>query len=453
MARMAGGAEPTIGIVGPHELVERIMLSGLPLTPGSPGGPSPDRETVARETAARRLVTAAYRDEQEAPEKVARLGSTVDACLFASRVPYELSRRAGVLTVPATYIQLSGSALYAGLLRASREGHDITRSSIDVLSQADAEDAFAELGVDSSGVHVREEVSGAATIASFHERLYQQEQTTVAFTCLQSVARRLAAAQIPVYPLRPTGSAIRSALRTATLLASFRRLENAQLAVVIVEVPTLRDTVRRGAPRQAREELRLTVHRFLVQEAQRIHATVSPMSEHGFLVVATRGSLAQAVDGMAGPPFVERARSELGIGIEVGVGAGRTELEAEVRARAALGRPTATARPAGLPRERASQPLVPGPRQAPGSNRPGRGLDTLVRLSEKLSEEGTTPVVDAETAGRLLSVTPRTARRLLATLVEEGLAWPLPPSRSPQPGRPRQAYRLVIEKLGPRSSR
>ncbi len=30
MARMAGGAEPTIGIVGPHELVERIMLSGLP---------------------------------------------------------------------------------------------------------------------------------------------------------------------------------------------------------------------------------------------------------------------------------------------------------------------------------------------------------------------------------------------------------------------------------------
>ena len=96
---------------------------------------------------------------------------------------------------------------------------------------------------------------------------------------------------------------------------------------------------------------------------------------------------------------------------------------------------------------------MPGPRPAPGSARPGRGLDTLVRLSEKLSEEGTTPVVDAETAGRLLSVTPRTARRLLATLVEEGLAWPLPPSRSPQPGRPRQAYRLVIEKLGPRNSR
>jgi hypothetical protein len=443
MARMAGGAEPTIGIVGPHELVERIMLSGLPLATGPGAAPAADRETVTR-----RLVTAAYRDEQEAPEKVSRLGGTVDACLFASRVPYEFARRAGVLTVPATYIQLSGSPLYAALLRASRDGRDIGRASIDVLTQADADDALAELGIPTGGIHVREEVSSPAVMASFHERLWRQDQTSVAFTCLQSVSRRLSAAQVPVFPLRPTGSAIRSALRTATLLAGYRRLENAQLAVVIVEVPTLRDTVRRGAPRQAREELRLTVHRFLVQEAQRIQATVSTLSEHGFLVVATRGSLAQAADGLGGPPFVERARSELGIGIEVGVGAGRTELEAEARARASLGRPAPASRTAVPARERAGQPLVPGPRPPAGTTT-RRGLDTLVRLSEKLSATGATPVVDAETAGRLLSVTPRTARRLLATLVEEGLAWPLPPSRSPQPGRPRQAYRLVVEKLGP----
>jgi hypothetical protein len=445
---MAGGAEPTIGIVGPHELVERIMLSGLPLSTGSGPAQAADRG----DTATRRLVTAAYREEQEAPEKVARLGSTVDACLFASRVPYEFARRAGVLTVPATYIQLSGSALYAAMLRASRDGLDLAQSSIDVVSPAEAEDAFAELGIPTDSVHVREEVSSATVIAAFHERLWHQGEISVAFTCVQAVARKLAAAQVPVFLLRPTGSAIRAALRTGTLLAGYRRLENAQLAVVIVEVPTLRDTVRRGAPRQAREELRLTVHRFLVQEAQRIHATVSPLTEHGFLVVATRGSLAQAADGLGGPPFVERARSELGIGIEVGVGGGRTELEAEARARASLGRSPAARLPAA--RDRAT-PLVPGQRAAPGTSSSAsvRGLDTLVRLADQLTTTGATPVVDAETAGRLLSVTPRTARRLLATLVDEGLAWPLPPSRSPQPGRPRQAYRLVVEKLGPPRAR
>nr|WP_017604146.1 hypothetical protein [Nocardiopsis alkaliphila] len=35
----------------------------------------------------------------------------------------------------------------------------------------------------------------------------------------------------------------------------------------------------------------------------------------------------------------------------------------------------------------------------------------------------------------------------LRTLVEEGLAWPLPPNRTLQPGRPRQLYRLIVEKL------
>ena len=75
---------------------------------------------------------------------------------------------------------------------------------------------------------------------------------------------------------------------------------------------------------------------------------------------------------------------------------------------------------------------------------------TLSRLAEKLTGTDASFVVDAETAGRLLAVTPRTARRLLHILVEEGLAWPLPPTRTPQPGRPRQFYRLVVEKLEPR---
>ena len=76
-----------------------------------------------------------------------------------------------------------------------------------------------------------------------------------------------------------------------------------------------------------------------------------------------------------------------------------------------------------------------------------RGLETLSRLADKLAGSDSALVVDAETAGRVLGVTARTARRLLHSLVEEGLAWPLPPSRAPQPGRPRQFYRLVTEKL------
>lgn len=427
----------TIGVVGPHELVERVMLSG-----GSGAGHSG--------ATPRRLVAAAYRDEQEAADKVHRLGPVVDVCLFASRVPHEYARKAGTLTGPATSVPLNGSALYSALLRALQDGrYDLTRVSVDVLGRGDIEEAYGELGLPTRGVHVREETGSAATLAAFHDRLYRRSETSLALTCLNSVAERLIAAGVPVITVRPTGSAIRSGLRAATLLGTQRRLEEAQLAVVIVEVPTLRDTQRRSAPRQSREELRLTAHRFLVQETQRIQATVSPMGEHCFLVTATRGSLQAATDGFRMPPFTERARSSLGIALEVGVGMGRTAHEAEAHARAALSRSQSGQRAGLFALDREGRALVPAPRQPaalPPQGRP-KGIETLSRLADKLSGSDEALMVDAEMAGRLLGVTPRTARRLLRTLVDEGLAWPLPPSRTPQPGRPRQFYRLIVEKL------
>ena len=205
-AQRQPAAELTIGIVGPHDLVERIMLSGSPQASGLPGGlvhpaagPAGAAGNGTSAAPARRLVAAAYRSEQEAADKVLRLGPGIDACLFASQVPYEYARRAGTLRVPATYVPLSGSALYAALLRATRElGQDLSRVSVDVLSRADVEDAFAELGVPATGVHVREDAANAATLAAFHERLWRRDEITVAFTCLQSVAQRLSAADVPV---------------------------------------------------------------------------------------------------------------------------------------------------------------------------------------------------------------------------------------------------------------
>src|SRR5579863_4817629 len=314
--------ELTIGVVGSHDLVERIMLSGtaMPAPAAGPAGAAPGaggNGYAAAPAMARRLVAVAYRTEHEAGDKVLRLGPGIDVWLFASRVAYTYARQAGVLRKPATYVPLGGSALYAALLRAARKGdYDLSRLSVDVLSRTEVEDAFADLGLASDGVHVREEPGGAAALAAFHERLWRRHETAIAVTCMESVAQRLTALDIPVLMVRPTRSAIASALRTVTLLGTQRRLEDAQLAVAVVEVPTLRETSRRPSARQPREELRLVVHRLLLQEAQRIKATLSPAGEDCFLVTATRGSLSDATDGFRVMPFAERARAELGIVLE-----------------------------------------------------------------------------------------------------------------------------------------
>ena len=161
-------------------------------------------------------------------------------------------------------------------------------------------------------------------------------ETSVALTCLDSVSRRLTRAGVPVMNIRPTDAAIRMAVWNAVLLGGHHRLEAAQLALVVVEVPRLREGARRALSRYSRDELRLTVHRFLTGEAQRMQAMVIPADDHSFLVAATRGSLAAATGDFSQLPFADRARAELGITIEVGIGMGRTAQEAETHARTAL---------------------------------------------------------------------------------------------------------------------
>jgi hypothetical protein len=441
----------TIGIVGPHDLVERVMLMGH--------GPTPVPS---------RLVAAAYRDEQEAADKVVRLGAGVDVCLFASPVPYDFARKAGVLTMPATYVPLNGAALQGALLRASLdERYDPSKVSIDVLGRAEVEEAYNEISLATDHVHLREEAAGPGTLAAFHERLWRRNATSVALTCVHATAERLELAGVPTLRVRPTGAAIRSSLQTAALLGAHHRLEESQLVVVLVDVPTLRETPRRVTPRYWRDELKLALHRVLLQEAHRMSASVWPLDDHSYLVTATRGSVTALTDGFRTPPFVERVREELGLAIEVGIGMGRTAQEAENHARAALARSQTSQRAQGFALDRDGRALVPAPRQPPRGGTPStaqpqakpKGLEILARLADKLDSDGDAShgesqplIVDAENAGKMLGVTPRTARRLLRTLVEEGLAWPLPPNRTPQPGRPRQLYRLIVEKLGPKTA-
>src|SRR5690606_41283820 len=94
-AARTGSVTPdlTIGVVGPHDLVERVMLMGH--------GPTPVPS---------RRVAAAYRDGQEAADKVRRLGSGVDVPLIHSPVPYDFPPRPGRITRPATDGPLDGAA-------------------------------------------------------------------------------------------------------------------------------------------------------------------------------------------------------------------------------------------------------------------------------------------------------------------------------------------------------
>ncbi|WP_143590620.1 transcriptional regulator [Thermoactinospora rubra] len=417
---------PVVGVVAPDDLIERILEVGA----GMAAAGVLDFE----------LAGISYADELEIPRALQRVQSDLDACLFAGPLPHDLAQESGVLDVPATSIPLSGSALFGTLLRAKLElGVDVGRVSIDSVPEREVREAYSDVRLPSDGVRVYEyrDPGSPAEFLDFHREQWRSGTTTLALTSVRTVAQRLESESVPVLLMRPTTATIRLAVRTAALLGIGSRLEEAQIVVGIVKLPA--DTP--AGP--GRNELRLAVHTVLLKEARRMGATVLPDGEDGFYVIATYGSLVTATNDLTEQPFVRRVREELGLAIEIGIGLGSTAQAAEADARKALTRPGAS-----LPRSALLRSGRPDARQVLREDKRAKALVTLEKLARAAGAGGDAPlVVDAGTVAELLDMTPRAARRVLLNLIEQGLAWQLPPARSTGPGRPRQTYRLLVEQL------
>ncbi|GGM35223.1 hypothetical protein GCM10012275_03080 [Longimycelium tulufanense] len=433
---VAGPHRPVVGVAGPADLVEEIIELGA----GMAGRPVDCR-----------LVGVAFADEHDVAREFARVRGEIDACLFTGPLPYDVARRSGVVSVPATYIPLSGSALYGTLLRAAlTRRFDLGRVSVDSVPAAEIGQAYQDIHVRTDGVQVMAYRAGSspAEFVAFHERLWRTGATTLALTGVPAVAQRLAAVSVPAMVVRPTRAVIRDELRHAALLGLGSRLEESQIAIGIVALPA-------GAAGGGQHEHRVAVQRTLSDEARRMGATVLPRDERSYYLVATLGSLVAATDDFRVPPFVDRVRDEFGVDVELGIGLGLTARDAEANARVALGRGRGSTGGQGYVVGHDGNVLLlpehPRARQEAHEEARCKALGTLGRLADALRAAEFSPVerpvVDASTVAELLDITPRAARRVLHALAEMGLAWQLPPLRTAGPGRPRQLYRLVVEKL------
>ncbi|KAB8190279.1 GTP cyclohydrolase IIa [Nonomuraea phyllanthi] len=435
MDRLRSESRPrvTIGVVGPHDLVEQIMMIGADLPTATDW----------------RLVGAPHTEEQETYDKFSRIADSIDVVLFTGPLQHDLARQAGELPVPATFVPMSGASLYASLLRGVlTHGIDPARVSIDSLPAADVDEAYGEIGVSTAGVHLSEydRPESARGFTAFHEQLHRQGETTAALTTIRSVANRLTAAGVPVLRLLPTSHTLRLALNTAALLGTGSRLEDAQIAIVVVELAASAKPSYSGPGNYWQQELKLSLHRSLLADARLMGATVVPRDENSYVVTATVGALGQATDGFRVAPFMDRVRTDAGVAVEVGIGLGSTARDADANALAAVekarnagaaaaylvgGDGTVLSLPVRRRRRQESEPVVAT-----------KAAKLLERLVERL-DDGGAMVVDAEIVADVLAVSPRSARRVLQSLAEEGLAWPMPPVKGTQAGRPRQPYRLV----------
>lgn len=428
----------SVGVVGPREMVERILLMG-----GSEG----DQRI--------RLVGSSHVEERESYDKVLTIADRVDVVLFTGPLQFDLARSVGDLPVPGTYVPVNGASLYSSIIRGLLGGTiDPTRVSVDSISNEDVAEAYADIEVDTKNVHHREyrDPDSVTEFLDFHRQLYRRGKTSAALTTIESVARRLTADGVPAFRLVPSANTIRLALNTAALLGVGSKLEESQIVIIVVEVATSSRPMRAGSSNYWYQELVLELHRQLLGEIRGVGATVVQRDENCFVVTATFGSLYALTNNLRTAPFVHRVRSETGLAIDVGIGLGSTAHDAEQHGFLALeqsrgGEAASTflMGPHGKMLSLPSQPSLL--RSAPSNDGPAvptKASETLERIFAGLGPDGDeATVVDAERVASAVGVTVRTARRMLSLLVDAGMAWPMPAVVSPHGGRPRQQFRLL----------
>lgn len=430
--------EVTVGLVGADAFVRKMIEVGR-----SANHP------------ALRLVPAIYEQETAVGPAARKIVGQVDSLLFAGPLPYNVAMESGEIEVPAIFVPTGGPALHGALVRAlTQDGMDPTRITIDSINESELAEAYGEVELSADGVDCMpySEPLRPDDFLAFHTGRFRDGKSTGAITTIPSVYQRLQADAIPSVRMVPPTVTLRQALNNAILVGSGARFEESRIAVVIVQVPE-RSLPPRSSPAQYwYQELRLALHRELLLEARRMDAIVIPQDQHSFLVFTTVGSLRMVTDELTTAPFISRISDALNLDLEVGIGLGSSTVEAETNAYRAVTQAasdsTHGAALNGPDNLMLRLPVSGGQPAEPPVQHREKDVATIRTLIEALAADGSDKlVVDAERVAGILDVTLRTARRTLQSLVESGLAWPLPPARSKKVGRPPMLFQLLDERI------
>ncbi|MGC5022015.1 hypothetical protein [Micromonospora sp. DT47] len=402
-----------IGVVGPHDLVDDVAAT----CEEQPG------------VTARRLH---YDHESQAPSLVEAHSGHVEAWLFTGVVPYTLAREANALSRPATFVDYTGATLLQAAVRLLRDGHDVTRISIDTVTGADVGTTFGEAGLPVEHVRSLPYRSGLSSddVVAFHRR-QRRAGAQVAVTCISSVYEVLRH-EMPAFRLAPSNHSVRTALRQLLLHASSQAQEDAQIALGLANLPDGDEG--------------------LLKEVAMLGGTLARFAQDTHLIVTTRGPLHDATSGFTALPMLRRLADRHDT-VQIGFGLGRSAAEAENLARRALNRARRVGAAAAVLSLRGDTDILlesttPAPQPAEVNlaviaQRVGLSVPTLLRLREVRTTAGTEPLTSREVAEQL-NVQQRTARRMLHRLELAGLAERTGNLASGTSGRPLTLYRLTL---------
>lgn len=400
-----------------------------------------------------------YNDAFEVPEILKSMSSEADIWLFSGIVPYRHALTVPHWSKPLLYIPHAGSSLYRAFLQITHTaGLTLDRISFDTYHRDEIEEIFCDLGLPLPQIYLRyyEGTISAEELTEFHHALWVQQQTRIAVTCFHKTSVRLNELGVPAFRIWPTSDNIRTALDTAMRLAEAMRYSESQIAVSYIAIDNYALLVRDASSSYDVNRVEIRLHELLIDFAQQVGGSLIPQGKGNYIIFTTRGRIAAITHEFTSLPLLTAIKEKLHIHVSGGIGFGATAYQAEENAHIAHGLAKRLGPGQWMIVTDARQTLGPlnaaANTQRPGSEKQRLlakrlqiSLLTLTQLADFMTESKGAVISINELAARL-TITPRSARRIMSALKEAGFVF-FSGEESGGKGRPHKLYGFTGDSL------
>ncbi|MEI3606438.1 hypothetical protein SPD48_12090 [Pseudogracilibacillus sp. SE30717A] len=265
------------------------------------------------------------------------LGDSCDVLLYSGYIPYYISKKARVHTVPAHYIPVKGASLYRAFYRLQKRLHSIKTVSIDTLERADFKTLNQDLDENINSVHYQEKVTLAETekIVEFHKSNFQNQRVDCALTGLKVVSDRLNELSVPNEWILPTDGDIIVTLERALLATEKRKKLESQIVFGIIYIANFESLKKEAINEQTIQRLNLEIQNIILDFIDLLEGHLTSLGGNEYMFITTRGTFERVTQGYKYFPLFDNKKQNK-IKMSAGVGFGVTASEAGSHARMAL---------------------------------------------------------------------------------------------------------------------
>lgn len=401
------------------------------------------------------IVPLVYKHEKETYKITQNNQHLVDIWFFTGIIPYKLATN-HQLNQQSFYPKLDGASLHKILLEmVYKENRKLEKISIDTLLENEVYETYTDLDINHEQLHIFGKAwdKHSDELVQFHFELYKSKKVDACITGLRSVYEKLTKMGIPSYWLKSTNENIRYALNTAIQQWETTYFKKSQLAVLLIKIGISSSVTENFSLAYEMNRLNLQLQEAVLDFTESITGSFISIGMGELIIFSTRGALQSNLGQMN--VLMENILLLTDRPAHIGIGYGETTLSAEENARLAL-----------LHAQNYGDKSIflvtdTGNIEGPLTEKESISYDFRTEnkeVSEKLKKAG----VAITTFNRIVSVqknlgnlsitandialwlkmTERNARRILNSLVEQGLIEMIGKESPQTRGRPRQIYRI-----------